>query len=156
MCACCPGGYLVATAVGGLGPFLIGRATQLVIPVASGLGHAMFVGAVACDLSWRECRHRASVLGVCAWVRWRHARTTRNDALGCADGCAPLREETCAPSRDDAWLRGVSEKLALPMKVDQSSGHGLPCRGGMVKVTVGLPAKVIDPVVREVDYGGCA
>ncbi|PKI75078.1 hypothetical protein CRG98_004552 [Punica granatum] len=43
-----------------------------------------------------EDRRRASTPEVCAWVRWRHARTTRKDALGCAGGCAQLREETCA------------------------------------------------------------
>ncbi|OWM84436.1 hypothetical protein CDL15_Pgr026444 [Punica granatum] len=72
-----------------------------------------------------------------------HAHTTRKDALGCAGGCAQLREETCARSGDDAWLRGVSEKLALPSKVDRPSGHGSPCRGGRVKVAVGLPAKEV-------------
>ncbi|PKI69458.1 hypothetical protein CRG98_010161 [Punica granatum] len=41
-------------------------------------------------------RRRASAPEVCAWVRWRHAHTTRKDALGCAGGCAQLREETCA------------------------------------------------------------
>ncbi|PKI44943.1 hypothetical protein CRG98_034638 [Punica granatum] len=38
---------------------------------------------------------------------------------------------------------GVSEKLALPRKVDRPSGHGSPCRGGRVKVAVGLPAKEV-------------
>ncbi|PKI74456.1 hypothetical protein CRG98_005138 [Punica granatum] len=65
-----------------------------------------------------------------------------------------------------AW---VSEKLALPRKVDQPSGHGSPCRRGRVKVAVGLPAKevlthlygginlsVINPSVGEVDHGGYA
>ncbi|PKI48609.1 hypothetical protein CRG98_031028 [Punica granatum] len=182
---CCPGSRSVAIAEGGLGPFFDRQCDRARSPVAGGLGHAMFVGTVACDLSWREGRHRASVPGVCAWVRWRHARTTRRDALGCAGGCAQLHEETRARSRDDAWLRGVSEKLALPRKVNRSSGHGSPCHGGRVKVTIGLPAKefgvglselplrlwladqfliflsslptkVIDPVVGEVDYGGCA
>ncbi|OWM72922.1 hypothetical protein CDL15_Pgr016554 [Punica granatum] len=73
---------------------------------------------------WR----RASTPRVCASVRWRHARTTRKDTLGCASGRARLREETCTRSRNDAWLREVSEKLALPRKVDWPSGHGSPYR----------------------------
>ncbi|OWM73918.1 hypothetical protein CDL15_Pgr008068 [Punica granatum] len=68
---------------------------------------------------------------------------TRKDALDCAGGRAQLREETCARSRDDAWLRGVSDKLALPRKVDRPSGHGSPCRGGRVKVAIGLPVKEV-------------
>ncbi|PKI61785.1 hypothetical protein CRG98_017835 [Punica granatum] len=84
-------------------------------------------------------RRRASASKVCIWVRWRHARTTRKDALS----CARLREEMCARSRDDPWLRGVSEKLALPRKVDRPSSHGSPCHGGRVKVAVGLPAKEV-------------
>ncbi|OWM77352.1 hypothetical protein CDL15_Pgr016749 [Punica granatum] len=46
-------------------------------------------------------------------------------------------------SRDDAWLRGIREKLALPRKVHRSSGHGSPCRGRRVKVAVSLPAKEV-------------
>ncbi|PKI36946.1 hypothetical protein CRG98_042647 [Punica granatum] len=38
-------------------------------------------------------------------------------------------------------LREVSEKLALPRKVDRPSSQGSPCHGGRVKVAVGLPAK---------------
>ncbi|OWM67763.1 hypothetical protein CDL15_Pgr017460 [Punica granatum] len=38
-------------------------------------------------------------------------------------------------------VRGVSEKLVLPRKVDRPSGQGSPCRGGRVKLAVGLPAK---------------
>ncbi|OWM65035.1 hypothetical protein CDL15_Pgr028753 [Punica granatum] len=133
-------------------------------------------------------RRRASAPEVCTWARWRHARTTRKDALGCAGGCAQLLEEKCARSRDDAWLCGVNLKLVLPRKADRPSGHGSPCLEGRMKVAVGLPAKealthlyglgeiplrlwladeflvflsslsakVIDHVVGEVDYGGCA
>ncbi|PKI70188.1 hypothetical protein CRG98_009438 [Punica granatum] len=46
-------------------------------------------------------------------------------------------------SRDDAWLRGVREKLVLPKKVHRSSGHGSPCRGRRVKVAVSLPVKEV-------------
>ncbi|PKI55820.1 hypothetical protein CRG98_023785 [Punica granatum] len=67
----------------------------------------------------------------------------RKNAFGCADGCAQLREETCARSRDDAWLRGVSEKLALLRKVDWPSGQGSSCRGRRVEVAIGLPAKEV-------------
>ncbi|PKI66150.1 hypothetical protein CRG98_013448 [Punica granatum] len=58
---CCPGSRSVAIAEGGLGPFFDRRHACARSPVAGGLGHAMFVGAVACDLSWRE--GRASVFG---------------------------------------------------------------------------------------------
>ncbi|OWM84388.1 hypothetical protein CDL15_Pgr017492 [Punica granatum] len=88
-------------------------------------------------------RRRASAPRVCAQVRWRHARTTLKEALSCVGGRARLHEETRAQSRDDAWLRGVSEKLGLLKKVDRSSGHGSPCRGGRMKVAVGLPAKEV-------------
>ncbi|PKI58279.1 hypothetical protein CRG98_021361 [Punica granatum] len=87
--------------------------------------------------------HAQGAPRVCAWWRWRHARTTRKDALGCTGGRAWLREETCNRSHDDAWLRGVSEKLALLRKMDRSSGHGSPRRGGRTKVVVGLLAKEV-------------
>ncbi|OWM63181.1 hypothetical protein CDL15_Pgr022326 [Punica granatum] len=74
---------------------------------------------------------------------WRHARTTRKDLLGCAGGCAQLHEEMCARLRDDVWLHWISEKLALLRKMDRSSGHGSPCRGGRMKVVVGLPVKEV-------------
>ncbi|OWM77735.1 hypothetical protein CDL15_Pgr012437 [Punica granatum] len=38
-------------------------------------------------------------------------------------------------------VRDRAMTLSLPRRVDRSSGHGPPCRGGRVKVTVGLPAK---------------
>ncbi|OWM84152.1 hypothetical protein CDL15_Pgr028144 [Punica granatum] len=57
------------------------------------------------------------------------------DVLSCA--------KRCVRSRDDAWLRGVREKLALPRKVHRSSSHDSPCRGGRVKVAVSLPAKEV-------------
>ncbi|OWM72978.1 hypothetical protein CDL15_Pgr001092 [Punica granatum] len=75
--------------------------------------------------------------------RWRHARTTRKDALDYTGGCARLHEGTCAWSFNDAWLRGVSEKVALLRKVDRSSGHGSPCRGERTKVAVSLLAKEV-------------
>ncbi|PKI34575.1 hypothetical protein CRG98_045033 [Punica granatum] len=104
------------------------------------------------------------------------ARRERTQSVMLADvlSCAKRRVR----SRDVAWLRGVRKKLALPRKVHRSSGHGSPCRGRRVKVADGvrscglllklwlgdefliflssLPAKVIDHVVGEVDYGGCA
>ncbi|PKI33111.1 hypothetical protein CRG98_046498 [Punica granatum] len=52
----------VPIAEGGLGPFFDQERDRARSPVADGLGHAMFVGAVACDLSWRE--DRSSVIGV--------------------------------------------------------------------------------------------
>ncbi|OWM73881.1 hypothetical protein CDL15_Pgr018941 [Punica granatum] len=57
---CCPGSRLVAIAEGGLGPFFDRQCDRS--PVAGGLGHAMFVGAAACDLSWGE--GQSSVFGV--------------------------------------------------------------------------------------------
>ncbi|PKI37510.1 hypothetical protein CRG98_042108 [Punica granatum] len=74
-------------------------------------------------------------------ARWRHARTTRKDALDCTGGRARWHKGTCARSRDGDWLRGVSEKLALLRKVDRFLGHGSPCRGERMKVAVDLPAK---------------
>ncbi|OWM70310.1 hypothetical protein CDL15_Pgr027211 [Punica granatum] len=59
---CCPGSRLVAIAEGGLGPIFDLQCDHAGSPVAGGLGHAMIVGAVACDLSWRE--GRLSVFGV--------------------------------------------------------------------------------------------
>ncbi|PKI52594.1 hypothetical protein CRG98_027022 [Punica granatum] len=59
---CCPSNKSVAIEEGGLGPFFYRQCDHAGSPVASGLGHAMFVGAVACDLSWRE--GRSSVFGV--------------------------------------------------------------------------------------------
>ncbi|PKI76624.1 hypothetical protein CRG98_002933 [Punica granatum] len=56
------GARSVAIAEGGLGPFFDRQCDHAGSPVASGLGHAMFVGAVACDLLWRE--GRSSVFGV--------------------------------------------------------------------------------------------
>ncbi|PKI44050.1 hypothetical protein CRG98_035580 [Punica granatum] len=146
---CCPSSRSVAIAEGGLGPFFNRQRDRAGSPVVGGLRHAIFVGAVAYDLSWREGRRgsnypgrrRASAPEVCTWARWRHARTTRKDALGCAGGCAQLREEKCARSRDDAWLCGVNLKLVLPRKADRPSGHGSPCLEGRMKVAVGLPAK---------------
>ncbi|PKI64282.1 hypothetical protein CRG98_015322 [Punica granatum] len=46
--ACCPGGWLVATAEGGLGPFFGQQYDRAGSPVAGRPGHALFVGAVAC------------------------------------------------------------------------------------------------------------
>ncbi|PKH62469.1 hypothetical protein CRG98_050268 [Punica granatum] len=85
--------------------------------------------------------HAQGAPRVCACWRWRHARTTRKDALDCTGGRAWLHEGTCARSHNDAWLHGVSEKVALLRKVDRSSGHGSPCRGERMKVAVGLPTK---------------
>ncbi|OWM76961.1 hypothetical protein CDL15_Pgr011686 [Punica granatum] len=59
---CCPGSRSVAIAEGGLGSFFDRQCNRAGSPVAGGLGHAMIVGAVACDLSWRE--GRSSVFGV--------------------------------------------------------------------------------------------
>ncbi|OWM84435.1 hypothetical protein CDL15_Pgr026443 [Punica granatum] len=59
---CCPGSKSVAIAEGGLGLFFDRQRDRAGSPVAGGLGHAMFVRAVACDLSWRE--GRSSVFGV--------------------------------------------------------------------------------------------
>ncbi|PKI67003.1 hypothetical protein CRG98_012541 [Punica granatum] len=160
--ASCPGGRFVAIAEGGL-------------------GHALFVGAVACDLSWRE--GWPSVFGVqggggevfpisivvvwdsncllvgyfLQWEKWKnsegerrtvcsfnarakgielawHVRTTRKDAFGCAGGCAQLREEMCARSRNDAWLRGVNEKLGFAKEGGSVLGPqlALPWREGEV------------------------
>ncbi|PKI69027.1 hypothetical protein CRG98_010496 [Punica granatum] len=115
------------------------------------------------DCDWRP--HSCTFLGcglACAAVlgkargagshedRWRHARTTRKDALDYTGGCARLHEGTCAWSFNDAWLRGVSEKVALLRKVDRSSGHGSPCRGERTKVAPFGD----DPSVGEVDHGG--
>ncbi|PKI34365.1 hypothetical protein CRG98_045245 [Punica granatum] len=121
---------------GRLGSFFHRQCDRAASPVASGLGHAMFVGTVACDLSWREgAGDRTSLVGVvrapevCAWVRWRYTRTTRKDALSCAGGCAQLREETCA--LDHAMM--------------------LSCTG-----SVRSNLSVIGPSVGEVDHSGCA
>ncbi|PKI48579.1 hypothetical protein CRG98_030998 [Punica granatum] len=113
----------------------VGGVIMQMTPMAGGQGHAPFVGAVACDLSWRE--GRPSVFG----VQGGRGKLARRRRTGYAGGRARLHEETCARSRDDAWLRRVSEKLALPRKVDRPSGNGSPCRGGTVKVAVGLSAK---------------
>ncbi|PKI50028.1 hypothetical protein CRG98_029588 [Punica granatum] len=51
---CCPGGSLVAVAEGGLGPFFGRRCDHVGSPVGGGLGHALFVRAIACDLLWRK------------------------------------------------------------------------------------------------------
>ncbi|OWM78147.1 hypothetical protein CDL15_Pgr014966 [Punica granatum] len=59
---CCPGSRSVAIAEGGLGPFFDRQCDRARSFVAGGLGHAVFVGAVACDLSWRD--GRSSVFGV--------------------------------------------------------------------------------------------
>ncbi|OWM68223.1 hypothetical protein CDL15_Pgr004705 [Punica granatum] len=69
------------------------------------------------------------------------ARRERTHSVVLADvlSCAKRRVR----SSDDAWLRGVREKLALPRKVHRSSGHGLPCRGRREKVAVSLPAKEV-------------
>ncbi|PKI77749.1 hypothetical protein CRG98_001873 [Punica granatum] len=159
--ACCPSGRLVAIAEGGLGPFFDRQCDRTGNPVAGRLGHALLVGAVVYDLSWREGRpsllksrgfnarvkrsglagwRRASTPRVCASVRWRHARTTRKDTLGCASGRARLREETCTRSRNDAWLRefgvGLSE---LPLRLWWADEFLI--------FLSNLPAKVIGPVV---------
>ncbi|PKI46461.1 hypothetical protein CRG98_033159 [Punica granatum] len=52
----------VAVAEGGFGPFFDRQCDRAGSPVTGGLGHAMIVGAVACDLSWRD--GRSSVFGV--------------------------------------------------------------------------------------------
>ncbi|PKI77727.1 hypothetical protein CRG98_001851 [Punica granatum] len=52
--ASCPGGRLVAIVEGGLGPFFDRQCDRAGSPVAGGLGHALFVRVVACDLSWRK------------------------------------------------------------------------------------------------------
>ncbi|PKI72181.1 hypothetical protein CRG98_007450 [Punica granatum] len=52
----------VAIAEGGSDPFFDQQCDRAGSPVAGGLGHAMFVGAVACDLSWKE--GRSSMFGV--------------------------------------------------------------------------------------------
>ncbi|PKI73751.1 hypothetical protein CRG98_005855 [Punica granatum] len=54
--------WLVAIAEGGLAPFFDRQCNRAGSPVAGGLGHAMIIGAVACDISWRE--GRSSVFGV--------------------------------------------------------------------------------------------
>ncbi|OWM75141.1 hypothetical protein CDL15_Pgr017267 [Punica granatum] len=46
----------VAIVEGGLGPFLDLQCDRAGSLVAGGLGHAMIVGAIACDLSWRDGR----------------------------------------------------------------------------------------------------
>ncbi|OWM82844.1 hypothetical protein CDL15_Pgr029205 [Punica granatum] len=59
---CCPCSRSVAVAEGGFGPFFDRQCDRAGSPVTGGLGHAMIVGAVACDLSWRD--GRSSVFGV--------------------------------------------------------------------------------------------
>ncbi|PKI60095.1 hypothetical protein CRG98_019503 [Punica granatum] len=136
--------------------------------VAGGQGHALFVGTVACDLSWRK--DRSSVFGV-------HGSSREVFPVP----IVVVRDSDCLLRR----VRGVSEKLVLPRKVDRPSGQGSPCRGGRVKLAVGLPAKdvfnhlygrrsfvrapfevvvgrriphlsVIGLSVGEVDHSGCA
>ncbi|PKI48204.1 hypothetical protein CRG98_031404 [Punica granatum] len=123
---CCPGSGSVAIAEGGFGPFFNRQRDRAGSPVVGGLRHAMLVGAVACDLSWRE-GDRTSLVGVVRGCR------------GCVHGCAERRVR----SRDDAWLHGVREKLALPRKVHRSSGHDSLCCGGRVKIAISLPAKKV-------------
>ncbi|PKI58582.1 hypothetical protein CRG98_021045 [Punica granatum] len=60
------------------------------------MGWDMLCSLELSPVIFRDGRRRANAPEVCAWVRWRHARTTRKDALGCVGGCAQLREETCA------------------------------------------------------------
>ncbi|OWM74455.1 hypothetical protein CDL15_Pgr003958 [Punica granatum] len=52
----------MATAEGGVGPSPVRGVTIQMTAVAGGQGHALFVGTVACDLSWRN--GRSSVFGV--------------------------------------------------------------------------------------------
>ncbi|OWM91268.1 hypothetical protein CDL15_Pgr000212 [Punica granatum] len=61
-CRSCGGSKSMAIAEGGLGPIFDRQCEWVRSPVAGGLGHAMFVGAVACGLSWRD--GRSSVFGV--------------------------------------------------------------------------------------------
>ncbi|PKI77640.1 hypothetical protein CRG98_001978 [Punica granatum] len=100
----------------------IGGATELVTPVAGGLGYALF-GVAASDLcgglglycyDLREGVVRARV-GTCtalprvyAWARWRRARMTRKGTLNYASG--------------RAQLRGVNRELALLVKVGLGKG----------------------------------
>ncbi|PKI60936.1 hypothetical protein CRG98_018670 [Punica granatum] len=104
---------------GELGPFFDRQRDRVRSFVAGGMGHAMFVGAVACDLSWRD---GGGML----------ARRGRTHSVVLVDVLSFAKKRV--RSRDDAWLHGFREKLALLRKVHRSLGHGSPCRGKRVKV----------------------
>ncbi|PKI41621.1 hypothetical protein CRG98_037989 [Punica granatum] len=79
---------LMVTTDSGVGPFFCRRCDCASNPLAGGLGHALFVGAVAYDLLWREG---------CANTFMGKVDACSHDA----EGRARLRQETCARSSDD-------------------------------------------------------
>ncbi|PKI71936.1 hypothetical protein CRG98_007664 [Punica granatum] len=115
-------GRSVAIVEGGLGPFLDLQCDRAGSLVAGGLGHAMIVGAIACDLSWRDGRtsvfevqggDRTSLVGV--------VRARRGVCMGkveaCshdAEGCTRLCWWMCSVARRD--MNCLDSDIGEPIK----------------------------------------
>ncbi|PKI68225.1 hypothetical protein CRG98_011361 [Punica granatum] len=99
--------WLVSIAEGGLGPFFGQMCSRASNFVAGGLGHALYVEAVACKLSGSGA----------ALVNWPsgHKSPCHGEMVKTADGLPAKVGMTCLSC-------GV-----LVVKMDSASGHGGPC-----------------------------
>ncbi|PKI56664.1 hypothetical protein CRG98_022952 [Punica granatum] len=129
----------------GLAYFLIGGATVVESPMAGGLGLALFVGVVACDLLRREGWASASfeharkrlrgALRVCARA-WRDVLARRGGM------CTRHTGDVSGRAGDMLSLAEVCVCQLSLGKVGLPSSHDSPCCGWRVKTAGSLLAKV--------------